>query len=231
MARANEQFTVQAETTPANAQQIPTREEFRAALAQRHGEENQQLIERACVGIAGLGGLGSAVALHLARLGVGKLVLADLDTVDLSNLHRQQYALAHLDMPKTEAIAQQIHAINPYVELELYHVKLTPENAPAIFKDCAIVCEAFDQPDQKAMLIETLLTELPETMLVSGSGMAAIDSANLIQTTHPLARLYLCGDGTTDVAEAGSLISPRVGVCAGHEASMVLRLILGMSEP
>ena len=209
----------------------PSREEFHAALAERHTETYQQLIEQACVGIAGLGGLGSAVALHLARLGVGKLVLADLDTVDLSNLHRQQYAIAHLGMPKTEAIAQQIRAIDPYVELELHQVKITPENAPEIFRDCQIVCEAFDQPDQKAMLIETLLAQLPETVVVSGSGMAGIDSANSITTTHPLERLYVCGDGTADVAEAGSLVSPRVGVCAAHEANMVLRLILGMDEP
>ena len=232
MAHVNEQRTPQLEVAcDRGPQSIPSREEFRSALAQRHGAENQQLIEQACVGIAGLGGLGSAVALHLARLGVGKLVLADFDTVDLSNLHRQQYALVHLGMPKTEAIAQQIRAINPYVELELHSVKITSENAPVLFKDCTIVCEAFDQPDQKAMLIETLLTELSGTPLVSGSGMAGADSANAIKTTHPLARLYVCGDGSTDVAEAGSLVSPRVGVCAGHEANMVLRLILGMSEP
>lgn len=232
MAPANEQHIEQAETAPINEQAaMPSRMEFHAALGERHGAENQRLISQACVGIAGLGGLGSAVALHLARLGVGKLILVDFDNVDLSNLHRQQYALAHLGMPKTEAIAQQISAINPYVELELHQVKVTLENAAALFKDCTVVCEAFDKPDQKAMLIETLLADLPGTPLVSGSGMAGIASANAIQTTHPLARLYVCGDGTTDVAEAGSLISPRVGVCAGHEANMVLRLILGENEP
>lgn len=210
---------------------IPSREDLHRALVARHGAENQELLDHACVGIAGLGGLGSAVALHLARLGVGKLVLADLDTVDISNLHRQQYAIGHLGMPKTEAIAQQIRAIDPYIELELHQVRITPENAESIFADCSIVCEAFDASDQKAMLIEVLLSTLPDVMVVSGSGMAGIGSANSIETTHPFSRLYVCGDGTNDVAQVGSLVSPRVGACAAHEANMVLRLILGMGEP
>lgn len=210
---------------------IPSREEYEAALIERHGAENQAKLAHARVGVAGLGGLGSAVALHLARLGVGTLVLVDFDVVDLSNLHRQQYALSHVGMPKTDALAEQIRAIDPYITIETHPVKITPENVEELFDGCTVVCEAFDAPDQKAMLIETLLSELPEVPVVSGSGMAGIGSANSIVTTHPFGKLYLCGDGSSDVTEEGSLVSPRVGVCAGHEATMALRLILGMTEP
>ncbi len=213
---------------PSNA---PGQEAVHAALIARHGAENQAKIERARIGIAGLGGLGSAVAIHLARLGVGTLVLADFDVVDVSNLHRQQYSLEHLGMPKTEAIAKQLHAINPFIKIELHATKLTVQNIPQIFDGCTIVCEAFDQPDQKAMLIETLLTKLPHANVISGSGMAGTGSANSIETTHPFANLYVCGDKVSDIGTEGSLISPRVGVCAGHQATMALRLILGESEP
>lgn len=208
-----------------------SREAYFAALARRHGAETQQKLAQARVGIAGLGGLGSAIACHLARLGVGKLVLVDFDKVDVSNLHRQQYTCAQVGMEKTEALAETLHAINPFVELELHPVKVTAENAPALFADCPIVCEAFDGADQKALLVETLLTTCPDTTIVSGSGMAGMGSANTIRTRKALEHLYLCGDGSSDVAAEGSLASPRVGVCAGHQANMVLRLILGKTEP
>ena len=208
-----------------------SREAYFSTLARRHGAETQQKLAQARVGIAGLGGLGSAIACHLARLGVGKLVLVDFDKVDVSNLHRQQYTCAQVGMEKTEALDETLRAINPFVELELHSVKVTAENAPALFADCSIVCEAFDGADQKALLVETLLTTCPDTTVVSGSGMAGMGSANTIHTRKALEHLYLCGDGSSDVATEGSLASPRVGVCAGHQANMVLRLILGETEP
>lgn len=208
-----------------------SREEFMAALAARHGAANQEKLARARVGIAGLGGLGSTVAFHLARLGVGTLVLVDFDEVDLTNIHRQQYALAHLGMPKTEALAAQLGAVNPFITIETHAAKITPENAARLFAGCDVICEAFDRPDQKAMLVETLLEAMPDMKIVSGSGMAGMGSANSIVTTHPLKNLYLCGDGSTDVAHAGTLVSPRVGICAGHQANMILRLILGETQP
>ena len=134
-------------------------------------------------------------------------------------------------MKKAEALAETLRAINPFVELELHSVKVTAKNAPTLFAGCPIVCEAFDEPDQKALLVETLLATCPDTTIVSGSGMAGMGSANTIRTRKALERLYLCGDGCTDVATEGSLASPRVGVCAGHQANMILRLILGETEP
>ena len=203
----------------AHASPALSREAYFAALAKRHGAENQQKLAHAQVGIAGLGGLGSSAACHLARLGVGTLVLVDFDVVDVSNLHRQQYTCAQVGMKKTEALAETLRAINPFIELELYSVKVTAENAPTLFAGCPIVC------------VETLFATCPDTTIVSGSGMAGMGSANTIRTRKALERLYLCGDGCTDVATEGSLASPRVSVCAGHQANMVLRLILGETEP
>lgn len=215
-----------------SANELPcSRAEFEAALVERHGTDNQQKLTHARIGIAGLGGLGSAVAFHLARLGVGTLVLIDFDEVDLTNLHRQQYALAHVGMPKTKALASQLSSINPFITLETHQVKIDETNAVVLFDGCDVVVEAFDRPEQKAMLIETLLCSLPDTKIVSGSGMAGMDSANSITTKRALANLYVCGDGSNDVAEAGTLVSPRVGICAGHQANMALRLVLGETEP
>ena len=72
-------------------QTIPTKEEYIKALIERHGKENQERFSNATVAIFGLGGLGSNIAICLARAGIGKLILIDFDKVDVTNLHRQQY--------------------------------------------------------------------------------------------------------------------------------------------
>ena len=100
-----------------------------------------------------------------------------------------------------------------------------------LFSGCDVVVEAFDKPDQKAMLLENLLTRLPEKPVVSGSGMAGYGSANLIKTEKHFSHVYLCGDGTSDVADGLGLMAPRVAVCSAHEGTMVLRLLIGETEP
>lgn len=82
---------------------IPTAQEIRAALELRHTKAVQDRLSDARVAVCGLGGLGSAVAISLARCGVGRLHLIDFDRVDLSNLNRQQYAIDQLGRPKPEA--------------------------------------------------------------------------------------------------------------------------------
>ncbi|MGE4548136.1 MAG: sulfur carrier protein ThiS adenylyltransferase ThiF [Intestinibacillus sp.] len=208
-----------------------TETELTAALVERHGEANQKKLRTAVVGIAGLGGLGSNIAVHLARLGVGTLVLADFDCVDVTNLNRQHYTMRDLVRPKTEALTEQLREINPYLTYITHAVRVTPENAARLFGGCTVVCEAFDRADQKAMLIETLLSALPETPLVAGSGMAGCGSANAIQTRRSFGHLYLCGDQTSDLADGLPLMAPRVAVCAAQQATMALRLILGETQP
>lgn len=208
-----------------------TREQLTNALIARHGAENQCKLTRATVGIAGLGGLGSHIAVSLARLGVGRLILADFDAVDITNLNRQHYFLRHLGRPKAEALREQLIDINPYLTYEAHTVRVTPDNACALFAACDVICEAFDQADQKAMLTEAVLTGLPNTPLVAGSGMAGWGSANAIQTVRRFGQFYVCGDGESDIADGVGLTAPRVAVCAAHQATMVMRLLLGQTNP
>lgn len=207
-----------------------TQLELHNALVARHGADVQAVLDRATVGIAGLGGLGSNIAVHLARLGVGHLVLVDFDVVDVTNLNRQHYTMKDLGVPKTLALLEQLEAINPYLNYETYTERVIPSNAVRLFAGCDVLCEAFDRADQKAMLIETLLPALPEVPIVSGSGMAGSGSANDIVTRRRMGRLYVCGDGTSDVADGLGLMAPRVAVCAAHQATAALRLLLGQ-EP
>ena len=208
-----------------------TKEELHAALVERHGADIQQKLDQASVGIAGLGGLGSNIAVHLARLGVGRLVLVDFDTVEVSNLNRQHYTMKDIGIPKTLALLEQLEAINHYLQYEPHTERVIPANAARLFWDCDVICEAFDRADQKAMLIETLLEQLPDTPIVSGSGMAGYGSANLMRTERRFGRLYVCGDGTSDIADGIGLMAPRVALCAAQQATMVLRLLLGHTDP
>ena len=69
---------------------MPTKEEMQEALRERIGENLLQKYEKATVAVCGLGGLGSNIAISLARAGIGKLILIDFDMVDITNMNRQQ---------------------------------------------------------------------------------------------------------------------------------------------
>lgn len=202
-----------------------TQRELREALVKRHSRPLQDKLDRARVAVAGLGGLGSHVAVFLARTGVGHLHLIDFDTVDITNLNRQQYLLRQLGMPKTDALLEQLREINPYLDIRADCVKVTEENIPALFKADDIICEAFDQPEAKAMLVCGIREHFPEKYVVAASGMAGYGSSNSIQTRKAGTHFYLCGDGVSEVAEGRGLMAPRVAICAGHEANLIIQLI------
>lgn len=213
------------------AHPIPSREVMREALNIRHGEELQNKISAARVAVCGLGGLGSNIAIALARAGVGHLHLIDFDRVDLTNLNRQQYAVGQLGQYKTDALRETLSLVSPYCDVTCDTIKVTEETLPDLLKTEDYICEAFDRAEAKAMLVSGVLEHFPEKYLVAGSGLAGLGSANTIQTRRVSQRFYLCGDGTSDSSVGLGLVASRVLVCAAHEANMILRLIAGETEP
>ena len=205
---------------------FPSSDELNNALCSRHGSENHKAIRKARIGIAGLGGLGSNIASMLVRTGVSDLTIADLDAVDITNINRQNYYLDQIGRPKVDAAEEMLRKINPYIEIKKYNVKLEPSNIPNIFGKCDIVCEAFDVPSEKAMLINTILEKCPGIKIVSGSGMAGFGRSNEIRTERLFADLYICGDGIDMEDAEGGLMSPRVNICAGHMANTVISLLI-----
>lgn len=203
-----------------------TKEDMKKSLDGRFPIEWYEILNRAEVAIAGLGGLGSHIAVMLARSGIGKLHLVDFDVVDISNLNRQEYDVRHIGIKKTEALTDRLKEINPYVKITSDDIRITLANAAYIFSGYPIVCEAFDKAEEKAMLISTLLSECKDTVIVSGNGMAGLGDANGIKTRKAGYRLYICGDESTDIGEGVGLMAPRVSVCAGHQANQVIRIIL-----
>ena len=209
---------------------LPTKDEWIKALTERHGKELQQAFSSATVAICGLGGLGSNIAISLARAGIGKLILCDFDRVDITNLHRQHYKASQIGLYKTEALAENLKEIAPYISLELHTERLTEENAKAILSDADILCEAFDSAECKAMLTNTILSELPDKFLVAASGMAGMGVTNSIKTRRITSRFYLCGDETSEVSDGIGLVAPRVALCAAHQAHTVLRILAKQFE-
>ena len=209
---------------------IPTKEEWYAALSERHGEKIQKNFESATVAICGLGGLGSNIAFALARAGIGKLILIDFDSVDITNLHRQQYKASQIGINKTEALKNNLFEIAPYAAIETHSVHISEKNAEELLEEADIICEAFDDADCKAMLVNLVTERMPEKYLVAASGMAGFGSANTIQTRRISKRFYICGDGTSDVQSEGSLVASRVMLCAAHQAHTVLRILTEQFE-
>ena len=204
---------------------IPTKKEWIQALDDRHGIEFQKKISSTTVAVCGLGGLGSNIAISLARAGIGKLILIDFDKVDITNLHRQQYKANQIGMCKTEALQNNLKEINPYLETKIHTICLDESNAKDVLADADIICEAFDNAEAKANIVNFVLSEMPDKYIVAASGMAGLDSANLIKTRQVSKRFYLCGDEVSDIKDGIGLVSTRVMLCAAHQAHTVLRII------
>lgn len=209
---------------------IPSQVDWEQALSERQGESYQKKFASATVAVCGLGGLGSNIATALARAGVGKLLLIDDDSVALSNLHRQQYKASQIGMKKTEACRKNLLEIAPYLVLETHAVRITETNAEELLNKADIICEAFDDPEAKAMLVNFVLERWPRKYMVAASGMAGIGSANNIKTRRITGKFYLCGDEASDVRNEGCLFAPRVMLCASHQAHIILRILAEACE-
>lgn len=183
-------------------------------------------LKHAVVAIAGLGGLGSNVAVALARLHVGKLILADFDCVDVSNLNRQHYFIDQVGMHKVDALTANLRRINNEIELEGHKVRLTPDKIVELFKDAHVIAECFDRADQKQMITETVLTQMERVPVVTVSGLAGYGRSNAIQSRRLSKRLVIIGDLESGIGPGVPLTAPRVGIAAYHQANAIAELLI-----
>jgi sulfur carrier protein ThiS adenylyltransferase len=204
----------------------PSKRELEHLMAARHTPGVHAKLKKACVGIAGCGGLGSTAAMALARAGIGRLVIVDFDVVEPSNLNRQQYFVSQIGQPKVRALAENIRRANPFVKVEPRYQRVVAENVKSLFGRCRVIIEAFDRADQKEMLAEAVMSQLPETPLILGNGMAGWGGNNLLKTRR-LGNLYICGDESTEAGPGRGLMAPRVGVAACLQANQALEILLG----
>ena len=181
------------------------------------------------VGIAGCGGLGSNCAVALARVGVGRLVIADFDIVTAGNLNRQYFFLDQVGQMKTDALKENIRRIDPDIVVEEVEEKLTQETIPDVFGSCDLVVEAFDLADQKEMLINTMLKAFPQKPLVIGLGMAGWGKSDLIHYRRS-DNIHVCGDEVSEISDEIPPLAPRVGMVANMQANVVVEILLAISD-
>ena len=191
----------------------------------KHDPKIIPTLQKAIIGIAGAGGLGSNIAVSLARAGIGKLIVADFDKIEPSNLNRQHYFLDQIGMPKVIALLENLNKISPFTKYQVHEIKLNEENIPFLYKDVDIMVEAFDKAEMKTMLIETWLTNFPDKPIIAASGLAGWGKNELLHS-RKIDNLYICGDEETDLQIGISPMAPRVGIVANMQANLVLKLLL-----
>jgi sulfur carrier protein ThiS adenylyltransferase len=196
----------------------------RASFFARHETEILTILRKSVVGIAGAGGLGSNVAIALARAGLGKMIIADFDRVESSNLNRQQFFHDQVGRVKVEALAENIRRIHPYTDVVGHRLRVTEKNTARIFGEADILVEAFDRADQKQMLIETWMTQFPERPIIAASGLAGFGDNNRIRERR-IGRLTLIGDESSEVPPEISPWAPRVAIVAAMQANRVLECL------
>ncbi|MBC2398458.1 sulfur carrier protein ThiS adenylyltransferase ThiF [Clostridium tetanomorphum] len=207
--------------------EIPSRQDMEAQLLARHTPGVHEKIKTSFIGIAGLGGLGSNIAIALGRIGVGKLLLVDYDVVEPSNLNRQHYFIKHIGMKKTQALKEIIAQCNPYVQVITKDKYIDETNTVDIFKDVDLIIEAVDNPKCKAALTNTVLTKMKNKKIIAASGVAGYFENNTIVTRKINDNFYIVGDEKSEAAIGMGLMAPRVGIAANHQANLALRIILG----
>jgi sulfur carrier protein ThiS adenylyltransferase len=187
--------------------------------------EIKAILKKKTVGIAGVGGLGSNCAVSLARIGIGKIIIADFDKITLQNLNRQYFFREQVGQKKVFALKDNIFFIDPKIKVKAFDVKVNPENLQAIFKGCDVLIEAFDQAEMKRMFIETALSKMPEMPLIAGLGIAGWGNNESLKSQQ-IDNLYICGDGSSEVADDLPPLAPRVGIVANMQANLAIEILL-----
>ncbi|HNX00639.1 MAG TPA: sulfur carrier protein ThiS adenylyltransferase ThiF [Candidatus Cloacimonadota bacterium] len=191
----------------------------------REDPQALEIWQKSTVAIAGAGGLGSVVAVSLARVGIGRLIIADFDVIEPTNLNRQQYFQDQVGMAKVLALQENLHRINPHSQYLMHHALVTEDNIVDLFGEADIMVEAFDRADQKEMLIEAWQLLFPDKPIIAASGLAGWGKTDLLHV-HQSGNLYVCGDEETELERNHTPLAPRVGIVANMQANIVLELLM-----
>jgi sulfur carrier protein ThiS adenylyltransferase len=178
------------------------------------------------VGIAGAGGLGSNCAVSLARTGVGTLVIADFDKIELSNISRQFYFIDQVGMMKTVALKENLKRIRPEINVVTHQTVLSEKNITSVFRECQVIVEAFDRSDMKQMFIEIVQKELAGIPLIVGSGLAGWGNTEALKFRKIDETLYICGDEMSEATDDYPPLAPRVCIVANMQANAVIEILM-----
>ena len=198
------------------------------------GIEGQARIGAAHALVIGAGGLGSPVALFLGSAGVGRITLADGDTVDLTNLQRQiAHDLSTLGTPKAVSAARRVGAINPQVEVEAIDARVAGERLDALVAAADVVVDCSDNfATRHAVNAACVRHARP---LVAGAAIVFDGQVSVYDTRRPDSPCYACvfppDVAFEDVAcSTMGVFAPLVGIVGSMQAAEALKLVAGIGH-
>ncbi len=196
--------------------------------------EGQEKLLAARVLIIGLGGLGSPIALYLAAAGVGRLLLADGDTVDVTNLQRQVvHSTDTVGMPKTESAARTLHAINPDVDIECITQRLDDASLSTLVQRVDLVVEGTDNLAVRYAINRACIAS--RVPWVSGAAVRFEGQVTAFDPRSAESPCYGClysnaRDDNAQTCSENGVISPLVGVIGTMQALEVIKMLTGVGH-
>lgn len=197
------------------------------------GVEGQERLMASRVLVVGLGGLGSPLAMYLAAAGVGKLIVADYDAVDLSNLQRQiLHDTNRLGLSKVDSARMTLEALNPEVEIEGYKGAINDDTLPGLVRGIDVVVDGSDNFATRFAVNEACFRAgIP---LVSGAAIRTEGQVSVF-SGRPGGPCYQCiypRDGSIDeTCSANGVLAPVVGIIGSIQATEALKVLVGAGEP
>jgi len=198
---------------------------FEQGLLRYLSDKQLSKIQSFKIGIGGAGGLGSNVAMILVRSGFKNFEILDKDTIDSSNLNRQQYFINEIGKAKVPVLKERLLKINPDLSIHTHTIQWTEETAEQYFKDYDFILEAFDQAMWKHKFVNYYHDKTK--FVISGNGMAGLSEKKPMKV-RKTGNIYFVGDESTDTALGHPPMAPRVTACAAMMAEIVLDLTLSM---
>lgn len=200
--------------------------DIRDEILKRQDEKLSKVFKNSKVSILGCGGLGSNIAMMLARSGVGKINLFDYDVVEYSNLNRQNYFLSDLNKSKVLATKNIIKSAISYVDINTFNVHLNDKNMDLYIDSADIFIEAFDNKKDKKFVFD-YFTNHPQKHLICASGLSGLGSLEDIKIKK-FSNITMIGDfkSTTDQG----LYAPYLMTIASLEALEALKIIRRENE-
>jgi len=194
----------------------------------------QQALLDASVLIVGMGGLGSPAAMYLAAAGVGHLLLADDDTVDLSNLQRQiVHGQDSLGQPKVHSAAATLRRLNPHVRITPLQQRLTDAELDGLLPGVSLVLDACDNFSTRfALNAASVRHRVP---LVSGAAIRMEGQVTVFDPRQASSPCYQClyrqGDDEQASCARNGVMAPVVGIIGAVQAMEAIKLLAGVGEP
>ncbi|WP_034352793.1 HesA/MoeB/ThiF family protein [Deinococcus phoenicis] len=187
----------------------------------------QERVRAASVLVVGAGGLGGPVIAQLAGAGTGRLVIADDDTVDLSNLHRQTlFGLADVGRPKAGVAAARAQALNPHVRVEVA-ARLTADNAAELVGGVDLVVDATDNFGTRYNLADACQRAGREWVWGAASG-----TSGLVSVFGPALGLrdVFPDPGEAESCNEAGVLGPLPNVVGSVMALEALKVLGGVGE-